>query len=273
MNAVRKHLSLSKGGRLGQSFTGRALYSLIISDVVGDPLDVIASGPTAADPTAFADACAVLERYHLTDRVPAAVRDYLARGVEGREPETLKTLPPNVHNLVIGNNARALAAAGERARALGYHVLDLGPYIEGETRRVATTLAGVAQSIRTAGVPVAAPACLLSGGETTVTLVKDHGLGGRNQEFVLAALLKLGRAGLDNLVVLSGGTDGEDGPTDAAVAIADRTTGEKAERLHLSPEDFLARNDAYHFFAATDDLLRTGLTGTNVMDVRVILIG
>jgi hydroxypyruvate reductase/glycerate 2-kinase len=273
MNAVRKHLSRSKGGRLAQAFTGRALFSLIISDVVGDPLDVIASGPTAPDPTTFADALAVLAKYDLTARVPAAVREHLERGAQGLVPETPKTLPGNVHNYIIGNNARALAVARTKAEELGYLVLNLGSYIEGETRHVAVALAGVVRAIRADRQPLPPPVCLLSGGETTVTLTKDHGLGGRNQEFVLAALIKLGRSGMDQVVVLSGGTDGEDGPTDVAGAVADARTWPTAERLGLAPEAFLARNDAYHFFEATGDLMRTGLTQTNVMDVRVMLVG
>ena len=273
MNAVRKHLSRVKGGQLARAFTGRHLTSLIISDVIGDPLDVIASGPTAADPTTFADALGVLEKYQLTARVPPAVRAYLDRGAAGQEPETLKQLPPNVTNAVIGNNARSLAAAQAKAEELGYRVLNLGSYIEGETRQVATAFAGVVRSIREQGRPLPPPACVLSGGETTVTLADDHGLGGRNQEFVLAALHKLGKAGMPGVVVLSGGTDGEDGPTDAAGAVADADTLDRAERLGMSAARFLARNDAYSFFEATGDLLKTGLTETNVMDVRVILIG
>jgi hydroxypyruvate reductase/glycerate 2-kinase len=272
MNCVRKHLSAVKGGRLAQAFTGRALFSLIISDVIGDPLDVIASGPTAADPTTFADARAVLEKFHLTTQVPQTVLRHLAEGIAGRIPETLKALPPNVHNVILGNNARSLAAAEREADRLGYRVLNLGSFIEGETRHVAVTLAGVVRSIRADGVPLRPPVCLLSGGETTVTLIEGHGAGGRNQEFVLAAALKLGAAGLSNTVILSGGTDGEDGPTDAAGAIADAETLHRAEAQRLDPIAFLARNDTYHFFAATGDLLRSGLTGTNVMDVRVILV-
>jgi hydroxypyruvate reductase/glycerate 2-kinase len=272
MNAVRKHLSRVKGGRLAQAFAGRALFSLIISDVIGDPLDVIASGPTAADPTTFADALAVLEKYRLAERVPAAVLRHLHAGLAGRVPETPKTVPAHVHNYVIGNNVRAVAAAQAQAEALGYRVLNLGSYLEGETRHVATALAGVVRSIREQGQPWPPPVCLLSGGETTVTLTDDHGLGGRNQEFVLAAILQLGRAGLGQVVVLSGGTDGEDGPTDAAGAVADAQTLARAEQLGLAPAAFLARHDAYHFFAATGDLLRTGLTQTNVMDVRVLLV-
>lgn len=272
MNCVRKHLSEVKGGRLAQAFHGRALFSLIVSDVIGDPLDVIASGPTAADPTTFTDALTVLNAYHLTDRTPAAVLRRLRDGEAGGVAETPKTLPTNVHNLVIGNNARSLAAAQRRAEELGYRVLNLGSFIEGETRPVAVALAGIARSVRAAGVPLAAPACVLSGGETTVTLGEAHGRGGRNQEFVLAAALALGEKGLCGVVVLSGGTDGEDGPTDAAGALADAGTLRRAAALGLSAADHLNRHDAYPFFDATGDLLRTGLTQTNVMDVRLFLL-
>jgi hydroxypyruvate reductase/glycerate 2-kinase len=272
MNCVRKHLSASKGGRLAQAFAGRALYSLIISDVVGDPLDVIASGPTAADPTTFADALAVLRKFNLLEQTPVSVRQRLEAGAAGQCPETLKEIPGRIHNRVIGNNARALAAAAAEATRLGYPVLNLGAFIEGETREVAVALAGLVRSIRADRQPLAPPVCILSGGETTVTLAANHGLGGRNQEFVLAAVVKLGREGLRDLVILSGGTDGEDGPTDAAGALADAETLARAASQGLDPAGFLARNDAYHFFDATDDLLQTGLTRTNVMDVRVILV-
>jgi hydroxypyruvate reductase/glycerate 2-kinase len=273
MNSVRKHLSHIMGGRLAQAFRGRALYSLIISDVIGDPLDTIASGPTAADPTTFADALAVLAKYHLLDRAPAAVVHYLEQGRAGAIPETLKQLPPYVHNRIIGNNARALTAAQSRAEALGYAVVNLGSYLEGETRHVAVALAGVVRAIRHQGQPLRPLACVLSGGETTVTLAADHGRGGRNQEFVLAAAAHLGSTELRDVVVLSGGTDGEDGPTDAAGAVADAATLARAADLGIEPAAYLARNDAYSFFAATGDLLRTGLTQTNVMDVRVLLVG
>src|SRR5437899_4209409 len=148
MNAVRKHLSAIKGGRLAQAFTGKAVFSLIISDVIGDPLDVIASGPTAADPTTFADALAVLDAYRLRARVPEAVLHYLERGRDGLEPETLKILPANVHNRILGNNARSLGAAERKATELGYRVLNLGAFIEGETGHVATVFAGIIRSIR-----------------------------------------------------------------------------------------------------------------------------
>lgn len=272
MNAVRKHLSQIKGGQLVRNFRGKQFYSLIISDVIGDSLDVIASGPSASDPTTYADAVVVLRKYGLENRVPESVRKYLSRGTAGELPETLKQLPPHVHNRVIGNNARALAAAEAHAASLGYRVLNLGAFIEGETRPVATAFAGILRSIRADCRPLTPPVCVLSGGETTVTLVKDHGRGGRNQEFVLAALLKLGIEGMRDTAILSGGTDGEDGPTDAAGAIADAATLTKAATLGLNPATFLARNDAYSFFAATHDLLITGLTQTNVMDVRVLLV-
>ncbi len=272
MNCVRKHLSAFKGGRLAQAFGARPLFSLIISDVIGDPLDVIASGPTAADPTTFADALAVLDRYALRPRVPPAVLAHLERGQDGAIAETPKTLPSSVHNLILGNNSRALAAARRQAEALGYAVLNLGSFLEGETRQAAIVLAGIVRSIRVDGQPMPPPVCVLSGGETTVTLSQSHGRGGRNQEFVLAAALHLGAAGLRDVVVLSGGTDGEDGPTDAAGAIADETTLLRAARQGLHPADCLERHDAYTFFDAMGDLLKTGLTQTNVMDVRVILI-
>lgn len=272
MNAVRKHLSRIKGGQLAKSFRGRRLYALIISDVIGDPLDVIASGPTAADPSTFRDALAVFERYRLDARVPSPVRVFLERGAAGDVPETLKVLPDNVTNRIIGNNTLALAAAHQKAQELGYRVLNLGSYIEGETRHVAAVVASIARSILVDGVPLGPPVCVLSGGETTVTLSESHGQGGRNQEFVLAALGALTPDNLERMAILSGGTDGEDGPTDAAGAVADRQTLRCAAALNLTPATFLARNDAYHFFAATGDLLKTGLTETNVMDVRVVLV-
>jgi hydroxypyruvate reductase/glycerate 2-kinase len=272
MNAVRKHLSRIKGGRLAHAFTGDIFISLIISDVIGDQLDVIASGPTAEDPTTFADALTVLDKYALEPHVPAGVRDHLMKGARGLIRETAKTLSSSILNFIIGNNVHALIAAQSKAYRLGYHVRNLGSGIEGETNQVATEMADVAQGMLAEDRPERPPLCLLSGGETTVTLGDGHGLGGRNQEFVLAAINKLGLKGMTNVVVLSGGTDGEDGPTDAAGAIADVETLLKADKLGLSPQYFLTRHDSYHFFLATGDLLKTGLTETNVMDVRVILI-
>ena len=274
MNCVRKHLSRVKGGGFVRGFRGRQFISLIISDVVGDPLDVIGSGPTAPDPTTFADALTVIDRYQLNSQLPPTVITYLQQGVEGVNPETLKSLPASVHNHVIGNNRIALDAATAKANSLGYQVLDLGSFIEGETQPVATAVAGVIRSIRSHHHPIRPPACLLLGGETTVTLGVGSGRGGRNQEFVLAVLTKLAAVsgGLEGVTILSGGTDGEDGPTDAAGAIADEQTVERARTLGLSLEHSLLRHDAYPLFEATGDLLKSGLTGTNVMDVRVIIV-
>ena len=273
MNAVRKHLSELKGGGLARAFRGRLLVSLIISDVVGDPLDVIASGPTAPDTSTFVDAVAVLTLFQLVDRVPPSVLEYLRAGASGEQPETLKRLPKNVANFVIGNNGTALQAAARAARALGFRVLNLSSFVEGDSRQVGTVLAGIARGVRERREPIAPPVCILSGGETTVTLGSDHGLGGRNQELVLAALHHLGPNGLKDVLVLSGGTDGEDGPTDAAGAFGDEALLRQAVRLDLKPAEFLASHDSYHFFEPLGGLIKTGLTDTNVMDLQVVLVG
>jgi hydroxypyruvate reductase/glycerate 2-kinase len=273
MNAVRKHLSELKGGGLARLFRGRWLVSLIISDVVGDPLDVIASGPTAPDRSTFADALAVLSTPQLLGRVPQSVLDHLRAGAKGEHPETLKRLPKNVANFVIGNNGTALHASARTARSLGYRVLNLSSFIEGDSQQVGTVLAGIARGVREHREPVAPPVCILSGGETTVTLEPEHGLGGRNQELVLAALHHLGSTGMTDVLVLSGGTDGEDGPTDAAGAFGDEALLRQAVRRDLRPAEFLARHDSYHFFKPLGGLIKTGLTNTNVMDLRVVLVG
>jgi hydroxypyruvate reductase/glycerate 2-kinase len=266
MNCVRKHLSRVKGGRLAEAFRGRRLVSLIISDVVGDPLDVIASGPTAPDPTTFADAKGILERFRMWDRCPADVRSHIQNGCDGTTPDTPKSMPTNVENRIISNNALALIAARRTAEQLGYRVLDLGPFVEGETNDVAMMTAGIVRNIRERGEPLAPRVCILIGGETTVTLGANPGKGGRNQEFTLAVLHYLGRDGMKGVAVLSGGTDGEDGPTDAAGAVGDESTPLDGAA------DALARHDAYPFFDRVGGLIRTGPTGTNVADVRVILV-
>lgn len=273
MNCVRKHLSRIKGGRLAQAFTGRRLFSLILSDVVGDPLDVIASGPTCPDTTTFADALDVIERYRLHDQIPSSVRAYLHDGRDGQHPETLKRPLDTVENWILGNNTTALRAAEAQARERGWPVLNLGSFVEGEASEVATVIAGLIRSIRRDGQPVTPPVCLLLGGETTVTLPPDAGKGGRNQELVLAIANRLPRHEWKGLCILGGGTDGEDGPTDAAGAILDAAGMNAAEKQDLSPEAFLARHDAYPFFDAIGCLVQVGLTGTNVTDILVALIG
>jgi len=271
MNAVRKHLSDLKGGGLVRATRAR-IVSLIVSDVVGDPLDVIASGPTAPDPTTFADALETLRRRGILSRAPRRALEHLWAGARGRVPETLKRPSRRVTYHVIGNNALALEAAARRARRLGYHVVNLGPALEGESKEVGVLLAGVARGVRDAGAPASAPACILSGGETTVTLGRHPGRGGRNQELVLGALVQCLENGLDGMAFLSGGTDGEDGPTDAAGAVADASVLRRAQAEGLDAREALAAHDAYPFFQRAGGLFRTRPTHTNVMDLRVVLV-
>lgn len=271
MNAVRKHLSALKGGGLARATRARVV-TLLVSDVVGDPLDVIASGPTAPDPTTYADALEALRQRGILSRAPRRAVDHLWHGARGGLPETLKRPSRRVTHHVIGNNALALAAAARRAAKLGYRVVNLGPDLEGESREAGVFLAGIARGVREQGTPAAAPACILSGGETTVTLGKNPGRGGRNQELVLGALVHLEAHGLDGVAVLSGGTDGEDGPTDAAGAVADAAVLRRARSQGLHPREALAAHDAYPFFEQAGGLFRTRPTHTNVMDLRVALV-
>jgi hydroxypyruvate reductase len=268
INTVRKHISSLKGGQLARLAAPARVVSLILSDVIGDDVEVIGSGPTAADPSTFADALAILDRHGLRSRAPKAVRARLEAGARGEVEETPKSVP-NAHNLVIGSNRLAMAAAADKAKALGYRTMVLSTMVEGEAREVAHVHAAIAKEILASGRPLAAPACVLSGGETTVTL-RGNGLGGRNQEFALSAAMDI--AGLDNTAILSAGTDGTDGPTDAAGAIADGTTLARAKRAGVDPRRFLENNDSYRFFAVLGDLIHTGPTNTNVMDLRVVLV-
>lgn len=265
MNAVRKHISAIKGGQLAKLAAPARVLSLILSDVVGDRLDVIGSGPTAPDASTFADALAVLDRFHLRARVPQTVRDTLERGVR----ETPKPGDPvftRVENLIVGGNQKSLEAAAARAKALGYRTMILASTIEGETQDVARMHAAIARQIRVSGQPLRPPACIVSGGETTVT-IRGQGKGGRNQEFALAAAIDL--AGLRDTLILSAGTDGTDGPTDAAGALAD---GRTCARSAADAAQALAQNDSWTFFRELEDLVITGPTGTNVMDLHLILV-
>lgn len=272
MNTVRKHISSSKGGQMARAAMPATIINLMLSDVVGDSMDVIASGPFVPDTSTFEDALGILKKYDLRD-VPAAIQSHLERGMEGRIPETPKADDPifhSVHNFIIGSNILALKAAEDKARDLGYNTLILSSMVEGETREVARVHAAIAKEIVKTGRPIPSPACVISGGETTVT-IRGKGLGGRNQEFCLAAALDL--VGLPpRMVVLSGGTDGDDGPTKAAGAIVDPLTVRRGKKAGIEAVDFLNNNDSYHFFEKTDDLLITGPTDTNVMDVRLVLI-
>ncbi len=270
LNTVRKHLSQLKGGGLVRLAGGAQVVSLILSDVVGDPLDVIASGPTAPDPTTFADAIAVLERYGLVERVPRAVRGHLRAGAQGElaeTPEVGDVLFDRVHNLIIGSNRMAAEGALREARARGFNAMLLSTFVEGEAREVARVAAALAKELIHHDRPVPRPACLVWGGETTVT-VRGWGKGGRNQELALAAALSM--EGLPGVLLVALGTDGTDGPTDAAGAVATGETVARAQGLGLDPYVHLANNDAYPFFDALGDLIRTGPTGTNVNDLLLL---
>jgi glycerate 2-kinase len=273
INAIRKHISRLKGGQLARQVAPATLITLVLSDVVGDRLDVIASGPTVPDPTTYQDCLEIIRRYNLLARLPASVGSHLQRGQAGELSETPTATDPaftGCQTVIIGSNRLALQVARAAAQARGYRTLILSSSIEGETRQIARMHAAIAREIRQSGEPIAPPACVIAGGETTVTIHGD-GTGGRNQEFALAAALDI--TGLDNVVILSGGTDGTDGPTPAAGALADGHTIARARALGLAPETFLRRNDSYHFFHALDDLLITGPTGTNVMDMHILLVG
>jgi hydroxypyruvate reductase len=272
INAVRKHLSRLKGGQLARLAAPGALVALILSDVVGDPLDVIASGPTVADPTTYADAVAVLRRYALWDAIPQAAGAHLRAGAVGEVAETPKPGAPlfaQVHAVLVGSNRLAARAAVARARALGYDALLLTTFVEGEAREVAKVAVALAKGMRFHGEPLAPPACLVWGGETTVT-VRGTGKGGRNQEFALAAALAL--AGVPDVALLALATDGTDGPTDAAGAIVDGETVSAARARGWNPSAELQANNAYPLLADVGALLRLGPTGTNVNDLMVLLV-
>lgn len=276
LNAVRKHLSLFKGGRLAQRvFPSNALaakrqfISLIISDVIGDPLDVIASGPTAVDTTTFADALEVLRTRKILNTAPASAVRYLQTGEKADHPETLKKYPasePALVHRIVANNQQALTGATEKARALGYEVVNLGDRLEGDTLELAAQFVKQLPYWRSQK-----PVCVVSGGETTVRLPARHGKGGRNQSCSLSLLAQL-KSQLKGVTVLCAGTDGEDGPTDAAGAFADIEIYERSKQLKLDADQHLQEQNAYEFFEATGGLFKTGLTETNVMDLRVFLI-
>jgi hydroxypyruvate reductase len=269
INAVRKHISLIKGGQLARLAAPATVESLLLSDVISDPLDVIGSGPTAPDVSTFAEVSEIFDRYGIRGRVPASIRDRIERGARGEIPETPKPgddIFRRVRNTVIGGNRLALEAAARAAKALGYRTLILSSTIQGETRDVARMHGAIAREVAEHGQPVKPPACIISGGETTVN-IKGTGLGGRNQEFALAAALEI--RGLNDTLVFSAGTDGTDGPTDAAGAMADGGTVER----NLEAAHYLENNDSYHYFQPLGDLVITGATHTNVMDVHVMLIG
>lgn len=269
LNTVRKHISKVKGGRTAELAYPAKIISLILSDVIGDNLDVIASGPTAPDETTYNEALSVIEKYGLTKSIPPKVLDIFIQGKNGAIPDTPKKkniIFENVENIIIGNNKKALEATNKKALRAGIKTEILASDITGEAKDIGKQLADKAKDIKKS---LQSPVCLLSGGETTVT-VKGNGIGGRNMELALAFSIEV--EGTDGITLLSAGTDGTDGPTDAAGAIVDGQTIPKARRLGLDPEGFLMNNDSYSFFKKTGGLFITGPTGTNVMDIQIVII-
>ena len=272
INTVRKHLSQVKGGRLAERLHPATVLSLIISDVVGDNIDAIASGPTSPDPTTYHDAMLVLQKYDLWSRIPTRARKIIVDGVAGSIPDTPKKENRafnHIHNLVVGNNRQSCSAAAAAMKKAGYKTQILSTQITGEAREAGQIFGSIAKDIRENSLPFAAPAALVAGGETTVR-VQGNGIGGRNQELVLAAATKI--SGLDGVAVGSFATDGIEGQTDAAGAIADGRTVARGRGLGMNADDFLRDNDSYHYFSRLKDLVVTGPTGTNVNDIMILAV-
>lgn len=273
INCLRKHCSAVKGGQLARAVSPAPLITLALSDVIGSPLDVIASGPTVPDASTWADAWAVVEKYDLADKLPPAIVSRLRAGLAGTIADTPKSGDPafaKTQNVIVADNRVAADAALAKARELGYHTLLLTTYVEGEAAHVAKVAAALAKEVRASGLPIATPACLVLGGETTVTLGANPGRGGRNQELALAAALALRNS--PGVTIASLATDGTDGPTDSAGGLADSQTVARGEAVGLGAMDYLRRHDAYPFLQATNDLLLTGPTQTNVNDLIFIFV-
>ena len=271
INAIRKHISQVKGGRL-VNISKSEIVSLILSDVAHDQVETIASGPTAPDSSTFSDCKRILIKYGLLQKIPVSIIDRIQKGVDGKAEETPKATDKRfdrVSNIIIGNNRMALNHCHKKAAALGYHTCTLSSLIKGEAREVAKVFGAIAREIHQSGNPAKTPACIIAGGETTVT-VKGDGIGGRNQEFTLAAAREID--GLENTVILSAGTDGRDGNTDAAGAIADGSTITRAKYVNMDTETYLNNNDTHTFFKNLHDLINTGPTKTNVMDIMILLV-
>lgn len=273
INAVRKHISQVKGGHLAQLVYPSTLVSLILSDVIGDDLDTIASGPTVPDRSTFKDCLNILDKYEIRDQIPSSVLLHLEKGLQKgikESPKKGSQVFSQTQNVIVGSNRQAVEEARKKSELLGYHSLILSTFVEGETREIAKIHAAVAKEIISSGNPLPPPACVISGGETTVT-VKGKGFGGRNQEFVLSSAIDM--KGWPNVVILSAGTDGTDGPTDAAGAVADGETVQRALDLEMDPYQYLKQNDSYNFFKPLEDLIITGPTYTNVMDLHLVMVG
>lgn len=272
INSVRKHLSSVKGGRLAELAFPAKVISLILSDVIGDRLDVIASGTTSLDNTTYDDALKVLERYKLVETTPSNVLETLRKGANGLIPETPKEnskIFEKVENIIIGSNRIALISAKQKAEELGFKAEIISSELTGEARDSGKWLAEKAIELKGSSSKGQGIKCLISGGETTVT-VKGNGFGGRNMELALSFAIKI--EGIKGITLLSAGTDGTDGPTDAAGAIVDGQTITKSKAIGLDPEEYLRNNDSYNFFKKIGDFFITGPTGTNVMDIQIAII-
>jgi glycerate 2-kinase len=271
LNAVRKHLDSFKGGQLAKRSQPAEVLSLILSDVIGDPLDTIASGPTAPDSTTWADAEKVLKKYDSWENAPEPIRVRIEKGLAGELSDTPKADDPiflRTLNVLVANNSYAAEAASRKAKKLGYHSIVLSTMVEGEAKHVGSVYAGIARELANSGRPISPPSAIIVGGETTVD-VKGSGKGGRNQEVALSAAKRISGS---PCLIASLATDGLDGPTDSAGAIVDGVTAEKIARIGLSIDATLKMNDAYHLFERIGDLLMTGPTGTNVNDLAIILV-
>jgi len=270
INTVRKHLSRVKGGQLAAAAAPAAVVNLILSDVVGDDLDMIASGPTVPDPTTYREALDVVQRYRLTSRLPSSAVAHLKNGSLGKIPETPKADDPifqRTQSVIIGSNLQAAQAGIRQAGKEGFHTLHLTSAYQGEAREVGRVLAGVLRHLASDHAPLQRPTCLVAGGEATVTLQgeKEFGRGGRNQELALSCVRDI--AGLKNAALAALATDGNDGPTDAAGAVITGHTWRRGKEKGVLPEDYLTNHNAYPYFEALGDLLKPGQTGTNVNDL------
>lgn len=271
LNTVRKHFSIAKGGGLARAAHPATVINLMISDVMGDEMDIIAAGPFLPDSSTFSDALNILTHYNIIRKMPQNMSAYIKQGVSLESAtQLIEPTFDHVHNFIIADNRMACLAAMRKAEELGYHTILLSSVIGGNTTDCALMHTAIAKEVLVSGNPIPTPACIISGGETTVE-VKGIGKGGRNQEFSLVCAREIdGLAG--NVVVLGGGTDGSDGPTDAAGGIVDTDTIERGKALGLVASDFLLNNDSYPYLNATGDLLISGPTRTNVMDIRIILV-
>ena len=268
INTIRKRLSQIKGGKLAQRAFPADVVALVVSDVVGSPLGIIGSGPTVPDSSTAGDALSIIGRYNLARLLPDPVLRHLETEASARRDD--RTAPwPKVTTQIIASNELAVQAVVEKVQEMGYHPLRLSTFVEGEAREAARFLAAVVKEVRCHREPVRPPACIVAGGETTVT-ISGAGLGGRNQEFALAAALAL--ENWENVAVVALATDGTDGPTDAAGAIVDGSTVCRGRALHLEAADYLVRNDSYHYFQALGDHILTGPTNTNVNDLLMAFV-